>query len=844
VALELGVDQGFGPNRPPPSEIPTMWSTMTVRTEQSVDSASTPTALGSRRQWRSIIFAPLGDGQRRRRGTDGMRLGIAAVVLLCCVLAIRNGSHVDRTIVHVLYPVPHSLSWLVTFVYDAGSFGVTALLVIAALAARRWVIARDLAFSAIGTVAACGLLILALGSDGGRKHGITIEGVDLHFPVIQIAVFMAVATAVLPYLARGVQRAIEVFIVGLAVTTVAAGNGLPLNVLGSLAIGWGVTAIVRLWFGSPLGLPSADEATLLLDEVGVPATGVEPLGYQAWGVANYRATELQGGTPGAGLRVSVYGRDAADARLLTKMGRFLFYRDSGPTLSFTRLQQVEHEAYLTLLASRAGVRVPEVITAAKAGVAGDAVLVGRLPPGSPLAKTEAGEVTDEVLDDLCRQVLELRSAGIAHGGISGETVLIDPPSGSAALVDFRNATSNAPTERLDRDLAGAVASMALVVGADRAAAAAARCLPPEILGGMLQHLRRAGLDPTLARALRGKKELLEAVRQQAAAAHSIEVPKLAEPRRVSWATLIVILGTLIGGWALIGVLLDVSQSLDTIIGANWLWVVAAFVCSQLAYAGSAVEDLGSISGILPYGRVLALEVANSFSALAGGSAATFATRVRFFQQEGYDASVAVSSSAVVSTASWIVKGALFLISLPLAWSSINFEATPESGGNAKTVWILLAAVVGIALVIGLALVVPRLRRMAADKLRPKLTDIWLNVKQVAKSPRKLIQLFGGAAASQVLVALTLGASLRAFDDHLSLSTLIVVITLASMIGGVSPVPGGMGVVEAGMILGLTAAGITESDATAAVFIQRLFTSYLPPIWGWATLVWMRRREYV
>ena len=33
-------------------------------------------------------------------------------------------------------------------------------------------------------------------------------------------------------------------------------------------------------------------------------------------------------------------------------------------------------------------------------------------------------------------------------------------------------------------------------------------------------------------------------------------------------------------------------------------------------------------------------------------------------------------------------------------------------------------------------------------------------------------------------------------------------------------------------------------AVAAVFIQRLFTSYLPPIWGWFTLVWMRKREYL
>jgi uncharacterized membrane protein YbhN (UPF0104 family) len=47
-----------------------------------------------------------------------------------------------------------------------------------------------------------------------------------------------------------------------------------------------------------------------------------------------------------------------------------------------------------------------------------------------------------------------------------------------------------------------------------------------------------------------------------------------------------------------------------------------------------------------------------------------------------------------------------------------------------------------------------------------------------------------------------------------------------------------------VILGLTAAGVPEADATAAVFIQRLFTSYLPPIWGWAVLIWMRRKEYL
>jgi glycosyltransferase 2 family protein len=103
---------------------------------------------------------------------------------------------------------------------------------------------------------------------------------------------------------------------------------------------------------------------------------------------------------------------------------------------------------------------------------------------------------------------------------------------------------------------------------------------------------------------------------------------------------------------------------------------------------------------------------------------------------------------------------------------------------------------------------------------------------------------GGSFGRDLLVAMALSVSLRAFDDHLRLPVLIVVISLAAMIGGIAPVAGGIGVVEAGMILGLTAAGVSEADATAAVFIQRLFSSYLPPIWGWATLVWMRKREYL
>jgi glycosyltransferase 2 family protein len=794
------------------------------------------------RGWQAALLAPVGSGQRRRRGTDGMRLASAVLALVCCVLIIQHNSLIDRAIIQVIHPPPWSIAWLVTVVYQAGSLAVVVVAAVLTLLGRRWEMARDILLSAAITAAASGVLILLTGSRGGRPGGVVINGYDLTFPVIRIALFMAVAVAALPYLARGLQRIVEVFVVLVSLASAVGGHGIPLNVLGSLTIGWGAAVAVRLLFGSPLGLPSSDDVQQLLAEVGVPASNVHPASHQVWGVAKYEATEaLPGGTTGR-LAVDVYGRDAADARLLTKVGRSLLYRDSGPSLTLTRLQQVEREAYLTLRAGQRGVAVPEIIEAGTAGPAKDALLASRMPAGAALTNTDGASISDAALDDIYRQLLALRRARIAHGAISGDTLLIDTTTRAAVLTDFHNATGSATPDQLDRDLAGAIAATAVAAGAERAAAAAVRSLDPALLGSALRHLHRQALDPVIGRGLRGKRGLLEDVRDRAARDASIDPPQLVQLRRVSWPTLVMVIGTLIGGWALVGVLIDVSRSFDTVIGADWLWVVVALVLSQLAYVASAIETLGSVAGPLVFGRVLALEVANAFSGLAGGAAASYATRVRFFQLQGYSVSVAVSSGAIITTASWIAIAVMFAVSLPFAWGAVDLDVTPESGGHAHLVWIILAVVVVVGVLVGVAVAVPRVRALASEKVLPRVRDVWANLMQVAASPSKLMLLVGGSLAQRLLVAMALSVSLRAFDDHLRLPVLIVVITLSAFIGGVAPSPGGMGVVEAGMILGLTAAGVAEADATAAVFVQRLFTSYLPPIWGWLTLMWMRKRE--
>ena len=98
--------------------------------------------------------------------------------------------------------------------------------------------------------------------------------------------------------------------------------------------------------------------------------------------------------------------------------------------------------------------------------------------------------------------------------------------------------------------------------------------------------------------------------------------------------------------------------------------------------------------------------------------------------------------------------------------------------------------------------------------------------------------------SSHLDTLVLWAALHMYGHSLGLVQLIIINTLASILGGIAPVPGGIGVIEAGLIAGLTAAGVPDQAAIATTFTARTFTAYLPPIWGWMSIAWMRRRDYV
>ena len=791
----------------------------------------------TRHRLRATVLGPRGGGTTRRRASDAFRLGLAVVVVTVSIPVIRANSAVELSIVRALHPPPGAISWLVTSVFWLGSAGVIALLVIVGLLVPRFAAVRWTALAAGLTWGLCTLLSTALGSAAGRPPIAALTGLNAGYPVTELAVTIAVAATALPYLSRPLHR-LASFLIGLAVlAAICGGQALPVNAISSVALGWGVAAALHLAVGSPLGLASAAEISEWITDLNVAVRDLTRTPRQIWGVEQFTGRGPAGNT----IELSVYGRDASDARILAKLSRFCLYRDSGPTLILDRLQQVEHEAYLTLMAGRAGVLVPEVIAAGRFGPSRDAALVTSVPDGLALSEVADADLTDGTLDQILRAVLRLRAAGLAHGTLGGDTIVVSDRG--ICVRNFRSASASAPDSRLDRDLAAVLGAMAVRAGAERTAAAATRVLSADAARGALVHLQRSALDPVTVAALQRDKHLLPRLREAVASGAGIDVPALAEVKRISWTNLLFAVGSLIGIWLIIGVLSGAGGALAAIKGASWGWLALAFGFAQLSEVAEAWALLGAVVGQLPFGRCVALEISNAFTSLVGGDVAVFAVRVRFFQRQGYDTAAAVSSGAIASTASWIVKGLLFLVAIP--FSAGTFHASSGSGGGHKTaVWIILAVIVAAGIVAALISLVPRLRRLASRRVRPHLVSIWANIKAIAAEPRKIAYILVGTTLAQLVIVFSLGASLHAVGQRASIATLISVITLAGIVGGAVPVPGGAGVIEAGLIAGLTSAGIPQDQAVAAVLIQRLFTAYLPPVWGFLTLTWMRRREYV
>ena len=776
------------------------------------------------------FFSSSADAARARRPTDVVLVLFAAATLGLVSIVAPDPTAFDQRIAKLVNDLPGLLGWFWETVSDLLVLWPLVLLVAAVVATRRLFLLRD---QLLSTVLAAGVAALVAGGFSALADGLTATGPPTLYPAVRVALATALIATTSPHLSRPIRRLGRWIVILGSLGVVALAIALPLGVVSGLAIGLGSAALVHLAFGSPGGLPSLDQVRAALEELGVETIDLRSAELQPKGVALLRAETPQG----LPLLVKVYGRDAWDGQLLTATWSYLWYRDESPTLTISRRQQVEHEAFVTLLAERSGVPVLPVIAA---GVVGsrDGVLVLEAD-ARPIQELAPSEMTDALLADLWRAVSAMHEAGIAHGNLDAQRMAVSG-DGSALIGDFQAASASATPPALLADRARLLVTTALMTGDDRWAKAALASLGADGLTEVLPYIQPAALSRATRRSLKDAGHDLDAIRDRAASEAGTEPPKIEPLRRVTIGSVLTIALLLLAAYFVFTAIASVG--IDQVVAEigkadkAWLWV--GMVIVPLVPVAEAFGALGATMLPLRLGPVIALEFAIQFIALAvPSSAARVAVNVRFFQRQGAPAAQALTIGLIDSVFGFVVQVLLLmvivfsgLVTLDLSLDGLNFDPTGK-----------LLVLVGILLVVAavVALTVPKIRRPIAAKIaeaRPALA--------VIRSPIKLAGLLGGNFVAQFLLALILGATVRAFGESATLAELLLTNTLVSLFSGVMPIPGGVGVSEAAIAFCLTAIGIPSAIAAAIAIVFRLLTFYLPPIWGGFAMRWLRRQAYL
>jgi uncharacterized membrane protein YbhN (UPF0104 family) len=785
------------------------------------------------------VFSSASDAPRARRPTDVVLVALALLTIGGMTLVAPGPGALDTATQRFVQALPGLFGWFWETAYDVLFLWAIVLIAIPIVARKRTrMLVGELLAVAITFIVGSAVAGLVGVSGSESVRAIASSDPPARYPAMRVAIAAAVVVAASPHVSRPLRRIGRIVLILGAAASVAVGVALPSGVLAGFAVGIGVATLVHLLLGSPGGRLSLDQARLALAHLGVTAVDLRYAPLSPSGVA----IVLGRTDDGRSIRVKIYGRDAWDGQLITSVWSSVWNRGETPRVG-GRLEQVEHEAFVTLLAERSGIAVQPVLTAGLAE-GRDAIVVLDTGEGRPMSALGAADVDDATLARIWELDAALFEARIAHGQLDADAVVVRP-DGTPAVGDLGGATVSAARIALQADRAQLLVATALTVGAARAVRAAHAALGNDEIAAVLPYLQPAALSSATRRALSDADWKLDDLRTQAAQTAGVEVPKLEQLRRVTLGSIVMVVVIGLVAWAVISAIANVG--LDNLVqefkAADLAWLAAAIAVVPLVGVPQAFGTIGSCIRPIRFGPVLALQWAIAFIALAvPSSAARIALEIRFFGKLGMSSASAVAVGAIDSVSGFIVEVSLIALILLSGLASLHLHGVDGETITFTGKWLLIGAI-ALAVLVTIVIAIPRLRGIVAGKAAEVKQDIGDSLG-VFRSPTKVVMIFGGNLLAVLLYSVVLGLCVHAFGHSLSFADLVLTYTVVTIFAGFMPVPGGMGVAEAGYTAVLVALGLPHTAALSVAMTFRLATYYLPPIWGGFAMGWLRRREYI
>ena len=456
--------------------------------------------------------------------------------------------------------------------------------------------------------------------------------------------------------------------------------------------------------------------------------------------------------------------------------------------------------------------------------------------GDSLDRVPDEAITDDVLRGIWQGVQTMRIHRIAHRDLRLANVML-APDGRPWMIDFGFAEIAATDQMLDTDVAELLSSTALKVGVERAVDAAVAVIGKPAVASAAPRIQPLALSTATRKSLVARKPLCDDLRRYAAEASGAGDVEPQDLQRIKWRTLLVFVSLGIAFYVLIPQLADVSGVWSKLKEADWTWGLYALIASALTYVAATIGLLGAVPGRIPFFGTFAAQLAGSFvNRITPARVGGIATNVRFLQKQGIDLAVASSSIGLQQ-----MSGLLMHIALSfafLAWAGRGGAGAADFLPSSQTVLVGLTAVLALS---GLLFLLPIGRRVLRKRVIPIVRRAGSGILDVARQPLKLLELFGGSATLTLLYIAALVFSVHAFGGGASVASIGVVFLVGSAISSAAPTPGGIGAVEAALIAGLTAVGVSRDEAVPAVFLFRIATFWLPVLPGWLMFVVLQRR---
>ncbi|WP_409072902.1 lysylphosphatidylglycerol synthase domain-containing protein [Micromonospora chalcea] len=776
-------------------------------------------------------------GARTHRPSPALLVSLTVSACLLAALSAAVRSHRvprwEQDLFTLLNHLPAGLTPVLVLVMQLGSYPAVFVAAAAAVIARRigaaWtlLLAGNLAYWLATAVkaAVARQRPAALFTDVVLRETITGR---LGYPSGHVAVATALALVAARAGGPRWRRAAWVVIGLVAVARIHVGAHLPIDVAGGVLVGWLAVCLTRLVVGEVGPQRSVPALRATLRRRGIEVAWLAPIHGDARGSQPWQAVT----TGGRRLFVKVTGGEQRDADWVYKLYRRMRYRhvaDAPPYLSAR--QQSEHETCLTLLAARAGVRIPAVVTTA-AAPGGDAVLVQEFIDAAPLDAV-VGPVPLAAVRDAWDQVARLHRVGIAHRDLRAANVLVGRDH--VYLVDLGFGADDASAEQRARDVVELMVALAGRVDPAGVVDAAIDRLGVAAVADSVPFLQPAVLSRAGRTALRARPGMLDSLRQEILRRSPDRDRPAAKVVRISRRTVLELLVLGLVVHLLLPQLGEIRTALGLIVHADPVAVAATLLGSALTYLLSGLVLRLATAGRVPLGEATLVQVAASFAnRLAPGSLGGAALSLRYLHQKGLVAADA-GTAVAVSRAAGVVSVVLLLpVLLPFA----RQPARILTHDAARALPLLLGAL-AVLLVLAGVLAVPRVRRRgraAAGQVVTALRELrhqhglrWLVVASTALTLTYGLCLYVALiAAGPVPLA--------------HLPPVILVCLVGEGVSSAAPTPGGLGATEAALVSGLLLYGVPLDAAVAGTLIYRLATFWLPVPPGYLAFRLLTRRR--